>query len=213
MSKLIIYLDSGHHPKQPGKRSPVLQDGRQFYEWKANLEICREIIRLHYEGKSPTAANKDFEVHFPIHPTDPKAVTIERRAQHYNQLSASRPGGNKLILSVHSNAAGDGRRWHPAHGIETYYWHTSRIGAACATVFQNHLVRSFEWMDRGVKPTSTLGLLRMCNAPVILTETGFFTNEDQVQQMLKPEYITTAAAAHYAAIKELHEHAQDGKIF
>lgn len=212
MSKLIITLDSGHHPKQPGKRSPVLQDGRQFFEWRANLEICREIIRLHYEGKSPQEANREFEVHFPIYPTDAMATTIERRAGYYNRLSAI-DGANRLILSIHSNAAGDGLRWHPAHGIETYYWHTSQVGAACAAVFQKHLVGSFSWADRGIKPTKTLALLKLCNDFVILTETGFFTNEAQVKQMLKPEYITTAAAAHYAAMEELHNLYAAGKIF
>lgn len=205
MKQLTIYLDSGHYPEQPGKRSPKLPDGRRFFEWEANYKICLEIMRM-------AIAEKLTYINYPIKPQMAEARTIERRAIHYNYITPRRPG-DALIVSVHSNAAGNGVRWHPAHGIETYYWHTSRTGAACATIFQNHLVRSFLWADRGIKPTSTLALLRLCKAPVVLTETGFFTNSGQVLEMLKPEYIITTASAHLAAIKEIYALHQAGKIF
>ena len=205
MKKITFILDAGHYPEQPGKRSPKLDDGRRFFEWEANYKICERIIMLAKAINGPS-------VIYPIGPTLAQARTIARRAQYYNAL-IKKLQGDALIISVHSNAAGDGIRWHPAHGIETYYFHASRIGAACATVLQNHLVRKLDWMDRGIKPTNTLALLKTCAAPVVLTETGFFTNKEQVQEMLKPEYITKTAEAHYEAIAELHSLHAQGKIF
>ena len=207
MKQLTIYLDSGHYPEQPGKRSPLLPDGRRFFEWEANYKICNEIMVL-----SANAGPSSPRIAYPIRPYMAEARTIDRRAAQYNLLNMRSPGP-ALIISIHSNAAGDGRGWHPAHGIETYYWHTSKGAATAATILQNHLVRSFGWMDRGIKPTSSLALLKRCMAPVVLTETGFFTNREQVEEMLKPEYITKTAAAHYAAIHEMNEMHKAGKLF
>ena len=41
---LYILLDNGHGSNTPGKRSPRLPNGKQFFEW----EFCREVVNLLY---------------------------------------------------------------------------------------------------------------------------------------------------------------------
>ena len=201
MQNLRIILDAGHYPEQAGKRSPILPDGRQFFEWEANWQICNRITEL-----MPMA-----NVHYLIKPSDRNARSIDRRAFVYNSLRA-KYGPTMLIVSIHSNAAGTGYRWHPAHGIECYYWHTSETGKRCAQVFQNELITSLNWANRGIKPTKTLALLKRSLCPVVLTETGFFTNEEQVVEMLEHDYIEKTAEAHAKAIKTIQSLYAQGKI-
>lgn len=210
MKKLVFILDPGHYPEQPGKRSPVLQDGRQFLEWKANYAIASAITDI-------SAALKNLDVVYPLSQYPKAANNLKTRASLYKQAALSVYPHQTLVVSIHSNAAGDGEKWHVAQGIETYYWHTgSNLSAnmQSAFSFQKHLCKAFpNWTDRGVKPTKTLALFKLCSQPVILTETGFYTHSGQVQEMLKPDYITKAADAHYAAMTELQLEHQDGKLY
>ena len=42
---LYILLDNGHGNTTPGKCSPKLPNGEQFFEW----EFCREVVNLLYK--------------------------------------------------------------------------------------------------------------------------------------------------------------------
>ena len=46
---LYILLDAGHGSNTPGKRSPRLPNGKQFFEW----EFCREVVNLLYIRLTP----------------------------------------------------------------------------------------------------------------------------------------------------------------
>ena len=40
---IVIVLDNGHGENTPGKRSPKLEDGSQFFEWEFNRDIVNRI--------------------------------------------------------------------------------------------------------------------------------------------------------------------------
>ena len=45
MKKLYVLLDNGHGNNTPGKRSPKLSNGSQFFEW----QFTREVVDALYE--------------------------------------------------------------------------------------------------------------------------------------------------------------------
>ena len=112
----------------------------------------------------------------------------------------------KIFVSVHSNA-GVGR-WSQASGIETWFFHQSKEGTKIAAIFQKHLVEHTKWINRGIKsrPREQFYVLRNTNMPAILTENGFFNNEQQVYELMKPAIRQKIADAHVAAILEIEEH-------
>ena len=49
--KILWILDNGHGIDTPGKKAPVLTDGRQFHEYRFNREVVSQIMkRLNEKG-------------------------------------------------------------------------------------------------------------------------------------------------------------------
>jgi N-acetylmuramoyl-L-alanine amidase len=42
--KFLWILDNGHSKATPGKRSPKLEDGRQFFEYEFNRDIVKRLM-------------------------------------------------------------------------------------------------------------------------------------------------------------------------
>ena len=64
------------------------------------------------------------------------------------------------------------------------------------------LVQVTGWRDRGIRQ-GDFQILRATAMPAILTETGFYTNREQLEYLLDPDWRETIAAAHVEAITEI----------
>lgn len=84
--------------------------------------------------------------------------------------------GADLFISVHINAAADGK----ARGIETWHCTGSVRGAALASAIHSRVRGSYATIDRGVKNTSGFYVLHHTKAPAVLCELGFITNDSDV---------------------------------
>jgi len=71
-------------------------------------------------------------------------------------------------------------------------------------MFQENLVQVTGWIDRGIR-RGNFQIIRETAMPAILTENGFYTNREQCEYLLDPDWRTTIAEAHVEAIKEIEE--------
>jgi N-acetylmuramoyl-L-alanine amidase len=189
--KILWILDNGHGIDTPGKRAPILPDGRQFLEYRFNREVVRLIIALlDQKGLRP----------YQLVPEE-NDISPSVRVKRANKQYKTNPC---VIVAVHSNAYGDCSRFSSPRGIETYYYETSEAGRRIAGVFQENLVQVTGWKDRGVR-RGDFQILRESAMPAIITENGFYTNREQCQYLLDPAWRERIAEAHVEAITEIEE--------
>jgi N-acetylmuramoyl-L-alanine amidase len=212
-NKRFWILDPGHGPRTVGKRSPMLPDGRRFYEYHFTREVTKNLIRLlQDEGVS-------YAVTVPLGDRD-VGNDLPRRTNFENNYPAEYP---KAFLSIHSNAGkvpDPYNDWSSANGIETWHYfrpgNSEHHGKQFARVFQKHLVEEFRLKDRGLKFTddtkinpetgkkyTQLWVLRKTFSPAVLVEIGFYNNLEEVQLLLDPTTPERAAKALFAAMVEI----------
>jgi len=193
-SKYLWLLDNGHGSLTKGKRSPVLANGERFFEYAYNRKIVRGIcIELDKLGID----------YINVVPEDDCDDILAERVKRANSIQSDKP---KIFVSVHFNAAsGNSKGWTKAKGIETWHFHNSKVSESIAEVFQRHLIRKTELVNRGTKskPNKQFYVLRNTEMPAVLTENGFFNNRAEVVKLMQPEMIENIIVAHVAAIVEL----------
>ena len=89
--------------------------------------------------------------------------------------ATSNEWGADLFVSLHCNACND----HNARGTET--WYKSFNGQRLANYIQSQIIRSTNTIDRGVKQSDRLWVLRSTDAVAVLVEMAFIDNDDDLQ--------------------------------
>lgn len=90
----------------------------------------------------------------------------------YQIANASNDWGADLFVSIHCNSALD----NSARGTETYCF--GGEGEELAFCIQNQIVNSLGSVDRGVKYSKGLYVLKYTDCPAVLVETAFISNPD-----------------------------------
>lgn len=196
-----IILDNGHGDDTPGKRSPNWHNGIQLFEHEFTREVATEVYDLLRCERIDTT----LLVH------ENHDIPIRERCNRANEIHKAT---ESILVSIHGNAAA--KLNAGPHGIETF--HYSLTGKVLALALQKELVAALGWKDRGVRKayrkikvnvgtdhekfitTYKIAILKYTNMPAVLTESGFYTNFDQCQEMLKPEIRSKIAQAHADAI-------------
>ncbi|MEL6669619.1 MAG: N-acetylmuramoyl-L-alanine amidase [Bacteroidota bacterium] len=194
IQKFCWILDNGHGRFTRGKRSPMLKDGRQLFEYEFNRAIVRRIAE---ELDRRCVANVI------LVPEIDCGNFVKGRTERANDFNRYSNLPTRLV-SIHANAHDNndmGGGWSTAHGIETLHY-PSRQSTALAQVFQKHLIKHIGWRDRGTKPRTNLCLLRESHMPAVMTETGFMTNLQECLELMNGEVRNEVAMAHVEAIME-----------
>ena len=101
-----ILIDAGHGIDTPGKRSP---DG-SFLEYLWNRQIADLVIaRL---------VSKGVDAYLVV--TETNDISLRTRAMRVNRICDQVGTQNVLLVSIHSNAAGNGSAWMNAKGWSCY---------------------------------------------------------------------------------------------
>ncbi|WP_110954799.1 N-acetylmuramoyl-L-alanine amidase family protein [Anaerosinus massiliensis] len=112
---------------------------------------------------------------------DLEAVGYEVLFVQENELaditSASNSFGADLFVSIHCNAAAN----LSAQGTETFCYRQDSEGESLASYIQNQIVNSFGTVDRGVKYSQGLYVLKHTECPAVLVETAFISNYNDEQ--------------------------------
>lgn len=96
---MVMLLDNGHAKSTPGKRSPVWDDGYQFFEYEFNRDIVARIA-----SKLETLGIR-YEI---ITPEVDKDIRLTERAKRVNSFCNKYGKNNCFLISVHANASGNG---------------------------------------------------------------------------------------------------------
>jgi N-acetylmuramoyl-L-alanine amidase len=198
-------LDNGHGREQPGKRSPLFADGTRFEEWECNRDIVRRIMKVLDERGVQ---------YFQVVPEDDIGSFTRGRSERANEKE-SLLGLPKLFVSVHANAFGMSEWANGKKGIETWHFPQSQNGIKLASVFQRELMKQLPtWRDRGIK-SHTPGsrkiftVLSVPTMPAVLTENGFYTDEEEAALLMTDEIRQRIAIAHINAILEVEQNGLD----
>ncbi|MEM6765529.1 MAG: N-acetylmuramoyl-L-alanine amidase [Bacteroidota bacterium] len=205
--KFVWCLDNGHGSLQAGKRWPDPDNGTQLLEWKFNRAIVREIIRQIDDQELGIQ-------YFNVVPEDAVGSFLKERVERANEYNHPL-GLPKIYVSVHGNAAGS----ISASGIETWYHLNSTAGKKISSVFQKYLMvelgqdGTHNWKDRGIRTFSPASknfyVLRTTSMPAVLTENGFYTNDDERARMNTVEIQQKIATAHLKAMLEIEQNGFD----
>jgi N-acetylmuramoyl-L-alanine amidase len=186
-------LDNGHGELQKGKRAPAPVDGKLFEEWEFNRDIVRRIIE---------SLQRNGVAFYNVVPETQVESFLKGRVDRANNKQSDLP---KIYVSIHANAAGlpgPGQFANGIGGLETFHFPGSKSGKRLATTFQRYMVSELGWRDRGVKEYPFY-VLKHTSMPSVLTENGFYTDEEQTRKLLSDEWRQKIANAHIRAILEI----------
>ena len=175
-----VMLDAGHGIDTPGKRSP---DG-SFLEYKWNREIAELVFSLLEE--------LGFDVDFVV--TETNDIPLKTRVRRVNEVSSLIGSHNVLLLSIHSNAAGNGKNWMNAQGWSAY----TTKGKTRSDVAALCLYDAFEeeFPDRKIRRDMSDGdpdweedfyIIKRTSCPAVLLENFFYDNQEECRWLLLDE--------------------------
>ncbi len=196
-------IDNGHGKETAGKRSPVLDDGRQLFEYEFNRIISDLLMkRLEQRGVA----------YFNVVPEVNEDIGLQERVNRANNAPGTLP---KVFVSIHANASTNGG-WETRdiQGTETWYYGNSTAGKRIASAFQSRIIRKIQTRDRGIRyhePVSrSFFVLRKTPMPAVLLECGFYTTQSECIRLLDPDTQERLASALAEAIIEMEENGYEG---
>ena len=194
MKKLTIILDVAHGEETPGKRSP----DEKFREYKWSRET---IAKLKKQLES-----LGYEV-FESNPTD-KEIGLSKRVQNTNKIARS----NKIFISLHSDAAGDGSTWMSARGYSVYTTPGQNNSDKVAEVILNNMQKDFPELkgrfdnsDGDKDKEANFQVIKGVNCQAVLIEWCFQDNKEDVEILLSEEYNKKLVSCLVKSINELNE--------
>lgn len=177
---MLILIDPGHGIDTPGKRSP---DGK-FLEYLWNRQIADLLIdRFMIMGIDASLVV-----------TETNDISLSTRVQRVNKVCSKVDASNVILLSIHSNAAGDGSKWMSAQGWSCY---TSK-GETKSDMIAECLYDAFEteFAEKKIRKDMSDGdrdweenfyVLQKSKCPAVLLENFFYDNRDECAWLLKNE--------------------------
>lgn len=194
-SKTFIILDNGHGIDTPGKRSPVWSDGTQLFEYEFTRDIVEKMSGL------LTVLNISHCILVP----EINDIPLEDRVARVNELKNLHKDKFVYLVSIHGNAAPN----RNANGIEVW---TSK-GHTTADLLAKEFYNSLKYVGWRMRPNNSIELdkekdfliLKKTKCPAVLTENGFYTNEEECKKMMEFFWRDRIAIAHVNAIKNIEQ--------
>ena len=194
-SKTLVILDNGHGIDTPGKRSPAWSNGTQLFEWKFNRDIVDYIIQyLQVANISYVKLIEEYQ-----------DISLKERVDRINTIYKENKDKYKVyLISVHGNAADNAPT---ANGIEVFTSIGETKSDTIAEVFYSKL-KNLGWKMRPNRSNKggkeeNFYILKNSHCPAVLTENGFYTNEEECKKMLDYYWQKEIALAHYKAIQDI----------
>lgn len=170
-----ILIDNGHGDNTPGKRSP---DGL-FREYKYTREIAEAVVcRLRRKGYEADLLVPELY-----------DVKLLERVHRVNVKCQSNGASNVLLVSIHCNAAGNGREWMCGRGWEAWTSSGQTEGDKLANCLYESAFESFpigtsiraDWGDGDFDKENQFTILSKTLCPAVLTENFFMDNKADVE--------------------------------
>ncbi len=194
-SKTLVILDAGHGIDTPGKRSPIWSNNTQLFEWKFNRDIVDSIIG--YLQVANISYVKLIE--------ESQDISLKERVDRINTIYKENKDKYKVyLISIHGNAADNAPT---ANGIEVLTSIGETKSDTIAEVFYSKL-KNLGWKMRPNRSNKggkeeNFYILKNSHCPAVLTENGFYTNEEECKKMLEFYWQKEIALAHYKAMQDI----------
>ena len=199
MSKYLWLLDPGHGGllkgvyQTPGKRSPVWEDGSQYFEGVGNRIISDKIFQMCKEegidAMDIVSSNRD--------------VSLSERVVRANALNKDR---DCIYVSIHS----DGFTKESANGYSVYTSKGQTQSDDIASIFIDNMQRAFPYhklrkdtRDGDEDKEANFYVLKRTNCPAILIENFFMTNEEECKLLMSEAGSNKIALTHFNSIIEI----------
>lgn len=196
-----ILIDNGHGINTAGKRSPYSSHNTlpdiPFFEYEWNREIACRIVHglkdLGYDAELLVPEIED--------------IPLPQRCIRVNEW-CNRIGTNNVILvSIHSNAGGNGKEWYKANGWSAYTTKGNTksddlaecLYDAAEEVFKGRKIRK-DMQDGDRDWEQNFYILKHTLCPAVLTENFFYDNVDDVQYILSDEGKDAVVKCHILGI-------------
>lgn len=177
---MVILIDAGHGIETPGKRSP---DG-SFMEYKWNREVADlinwKLLCMGFDSRLVVTETND--------------IPLSTRVQRVNKVCSQVGAYNVILLSVHSNACGNGKNWMNAKGWSCY----TTKGETRSDKIAEFLYDAFEeeFKDRKIRRDMSDGdrdwesnfyVIHKSKCPAVLLENFFYDNKEECAWLLEEE--------------------------
>ncbi len=199
MSKYLWLLDPGHggildgNYQTPGKRSPIWEDGTQYFEGEGNRGIVDRILRMckteGIDAMDIVSSNRD--------------VSLSERVARANALNTIR---KCIYVSIHS----DGFTKESANGFSVYTSKGETKSDGIATIFLKNMKLKFpnrklrkDTRDGDEDKEANFYVIKKTNCPAILIENFFMTNREECNILMSSEGKYKIALSHFNSIKEI----------
>ncbi len=159
--KLLIVIDPGHGGHDPGAISKI--DGTE--EKDINLTIALRLKKLLESNGLNVYMTRE---------TD-EFIGLYTRTDIANELEAD------AFISIHANSAAN----FEAYGIETLYGKSPKF----AKTIHDNIINKTGTFDRGIKERMDLAVIRTSDMSAILIETGFLSNENDLNNLHDERFI------------------------
>ena len=174
---MLILIDPGHGIDTHGKRSP---DGK-FIEYLWNRQVADLLL--------DRFMIMDIDASLVV--TETNDISLATRVQRVNKICSKVGASNVILLSIHSNASGDGSKWMSAQGWSCY---TSK-GDTKSDVIAECLYDAFEaeFAEKKIRKDMSDGdrdweenfyVLQKSKCPAVLLENFFYDNREECAWML-----------------------------
>lgn len=206
MKKLFVILDNGHGNNTAGKRSPLLDDGRQLFEYKWNREVVDRIAKkLLEKGIEHTILVPE------IHDI-PLSTRVNRANKLYYEYKAK--GYEVVLISVHVNACGTGMKWENPNYWSAWTSKGQTKGDAVADSMYVGAEKVFnplnlriakDLSDKDSDMESNFYILKKSAMPAVLTENFFMTSKEGCNFLLSEQGKKLCVDAHILGILDYQE--------
>jgi len=190
-----VLIDAGHGIDTPGKRSP---DGK-FLEYLWNREVATYLYRY--------LLGCGIDTELVVKETND--ISLKTRVMRVNKICNQVGVDNVILVSIHSNAAGNGSKWMNAKGWSCY----TSPGKTKADTLAECLYDWFEKMFPGRKMRKDMSdgdrdweenfyILTKTKCPAVLLENFFYDNREECSFLLEDKTKIWVAYAAYMGIKK-----------
>ena len=190
-----MLIDAGHGIDTPGKRSP---DGA-FREYLWN----REIADLVCEDLGIDGYNVSLVV------TETNDIPLITRVNRVNAICNKYGTDDVILVSIHSNAAGNGKDWMNAKGWSCYTTKGDTKSDILAELLYDSFERSFP--DRKIRKDMQDGdrdweenfyIIQKSKCPAVLIENFFYDNKEECHWLMQDAVKVRIAMAIEQGIKD-----------
>lgn len=190
----LILIDNGHGSNTPGKRSPDGELIEAAYTREIAFRVVCELRRLGYRAELLTPEIYDVKLLERVHRVNVKCHAFGK--------------DNVICVSIHCNAAGNGKEWMNASGWEVW---TSpgktksddladHFVKMAKRLFEGQTIREWKKVDGERDKEAKFTILTGTLCPAVLTENFFMDNKDDVRYLLSAEGKSAIVRCHTDAI-------------